>query len=361
MRVTLVIASLEAGGAERVISVLASELSKRHAITLVKLSKRPDHYRVAADVDIVEVSPAGRWRLIRATIDKFRILLRLRRAIRSSSPDVVVSFIDFTNVRTILATRLSPTPVVASERTDPSVHRIKRSHAILRRLTYRWASLLVVQTNPVKTWAEKLVKRERVAVVPNPLSFEPFPDVGDNRRAVVLAVGRLAEEKRFEVLIDAFVRVAPRHPAWSLRIVGQGPLEAELRRRAEGSGFGARIEFPGLQYDIVSEYRVAGIFVLSSRYEGFPNALLEALATGTPSITTDCPSGPRELVGDSGCALFVPVDDIAAMAETLDHLMRDPSKRRALGERGLVRSRDFTAARIVAHWEELLQSAVDGV
>lgn len=341
-------------------SVLANELSERHAVTLVKLSDGPDHYRLASDVAVVEVVAGGRWKLVRATVDKFRVLLKLRRAIQSSTPDVVVSFIDFTNIQTILATRFCSMAVVISERVNPNVHRIKRSHDVLRRITYRWADQVVVQTEAVVAWAERLVDSERVVVLPNPLSFEPFPDPGDARTDVVLAVGRLTRQKGFDVLIDAFTHAAHRHPDWSLRIIGQGPLEGDLRRRAEHSPVASRIEFAGLQQDVVREYRAAGVFVLSSRFEGFPNALLEALAAGTPAVTTNCPSGPAELVGDSEGAMLVPVDDVAALAAALDELMRDARKRRALGERGLARSREFTSARIVARWEALLRSTANG-
>lgn len=357
MRVTLVISSLQAGGAERVMSVLANELAERHVVSLVKLSAYEDHYSLDPRIEVMTVVPQGRSRLVRASIDKLRILGALRREIVELRPDVVVSFIDFTNVQTLLATRRLGVAVVVSERVDPRAHRIKASHRILRRIAYRWADSLVVQTHSVAEWAKSLLPADRVAVLPNPLAFEPIEaTAGDHLDEVVLGVGRLVEQKGFDVLISAFGALADRHPSWRLRIVGEGPMRASLEQQIDGLGLADRVELPGVKPDVKDEYRTAGVFVLSSRYEGFPNVLLEAMAAGTACIATDCPSGPAEIAGPDESVMLVPVASATALAEAMESLIVDRFARARQGELATDRSRDFSTENVVRRWEELLET-----
>ncbi|MGH8118890.1 MAG: glycosyltransferase, partial [Rhodanobacteraceae bacterium] len=174
----------------------------------------------------------------------------------------------------------------------------------------------------------------------------------------LLAVGRLSPEKGFDLLIEAFAQVAERHRDWHLRILGEGPLRTDLEWRIAARGLGNRIAMPGFDADVREAMRAADLFVLSSRYEGFPNALLEAMAEGTACVSFDCDAGPRELIEHARNGWLVPAGDVPALAAALDALMRDAGTRARLGRcaRGVVAT--YALPAILGQWNALVASVL---
>jgi glycosyltransferase involved in cell wall biosynthesis len=206
----------------------------------------------------------------------------------------------------------------------------------------------------------------RVVVIPNAVQ-RPLPElapsvppeawVRDHER-VVLAVGRLDAQKGFDVLVRAFARVRGQRPGWRLVLVGDGPERAALQALAASLGVQDAVAMPGRVGNVGRWLGRADVYVLSSRFEGFPNTLVEAMDAGIACIATDCETGPREIVRDGEDGLLVPVDDPRAMADALLALTGDGRRRAELGERARAVAERFDEARIEARWMDVLGALV---
>ena len=194
-------------------------------------------------------------------------------------------------------------------------------------------------------------------VIPNPVPqsiVERQLLVSKEAQKRLLAIGRFDEGKQFSLLIRVFASIASLHPDWSLRIVGDGPLRSALQLQISDLGLGDRVQLPGLSNAIGDELAKADAFVMTSKFEGFPNVLLEAMAFGLPCVAFDCPSGPREISMDGQVAILVPLNDEPRMVHALHRLMDDEALRLSLGSKacGSVVER-FTLSKILTQWDEL--------
>jgi glycosyltransferase involved in cell wall biosynthesis len=362
MRLTLVIPSMERGGAERVMSILASSWAEKgHEVTLLTLKRevKPAH----------ELHPGVKLRNLGLTSEPaansllaaFRQVARiraLRGAIRVSQPDLIISFMERTNVLVLVATRGLGVPVIVSERVDPRHYDIGRLWQGLRRLTYRWAAALVCQSRTSLMWFEQRIK-VKGRVIPNPVlalnERTTHPPLKNAEGRMMLAMGRLVDQKGFDLLLDAFGQLAARYPDWSLKILGDGPLRGELEARARALHLEHRAQFSGEVPDPFTVLRAADLFVLSSRFEGFPNALCEAMACGVAVVSFDCPSGPAEIVRHRIDGILVPPGDVSALIAALDLLMKDQDERDRLASRAPEVVERFSRDKVLLLWEQLFE------
>jgi glycosyltransferase involved in cell wall biosynthesis len=170
---------------------------------------------------------------------------------------------------------------------------------------------------------------------------------------VLLAAGRLLPQKGFDMLLDAFAPVAAKHTDWQLQIFGAGPRHAELADQIKRLGLTGRAHLKGLTAGLDEQFRAASMFVLSSRYEGLPMVLLEAMTAGVPSVAFDCPTGPAEIIDHGTTGLLVPPEDVAALTAGICELIENPEKRRALGSAALESSRRYSIAAVSKQWDDL--------
>jgi glycosyltransferase involved in cell wall biosynthesis len=366
MKIILCVSSMSTGGAERVAATLVNAWSAGgHDVALVPtFSGRGEcFYPLAAGTRLAflaDLTGPLRGGPLCAYLQRLRAL---RRFLREQRPDVVVSFLPNVNIMALVASCGLGVHTIVCERTDPFEMPVGRSLHVLRAVLYPLASRLVVQTEAV---ARKFRALRRpvppITVIGNPIPEEFAVDALHAQRAPearkrLLAVGRLSEEKAFGHLIRAFGAVAARHPDWTLRIVGEGPERAGLESLVAQLGISRRVELPGRCTGIEGEFRAADAFALTSRFEGFPNALLEAMASGLPCVATDCPSGPSEISEQGRSALLVPVGDIGALESALDKLMGDAALRQTLAAlaRQSVIDR-FSLERVLERWHGVLKS-----
>lgn len=357
--VCLVIASLRAGGAERVMMMLAEGLSARgwDVVVITLDTAASDFYPVPAGVrrQALGVMKPSRS-LFEAARSNLQRVLVLRRAICQECPTMSITFVDQTNVLTLLATVGLPFPMIVSERIDPRAHDPGLMWRVLRRLTYRRASSIVMQTPGVVPWARSIAGNADVAVIPNPVAVSDTGATPLARKQRIVGVGRLVAHKGFDVLIDAFARIALHHPDWELMIVGDGPLLGDLRTRVANAGLAGRVTFTGNRTDVHHLVSESEIFVLSSRYEGFPNVLVEAMSLGCAVIASACPSGPTDIVSDGVDGILVAVEDVAALASQLHRLITSPNERAALQRNApAVRAR-YAPDLVINQWEQLIHT-----
>jgi GalNAc-alpha-(1->4)-GalNAc-alpha-(1->3)-diNAcBac-PP-undecaprenol alpha-1,4-N-acetyl-D-galactosaminyltransferase len=364
-RITILSGSLNGGGSERVVIDLCRHLrdSGREVSLLTLTGDDPDAYSVPDGVwrERMEVRrvPPGLFQAVSYLIGR---LFALRRNILSLKPDVVVSFIDRVNVSTLVALFGTGVPVIVSERVHPGHNPISRAWLVARAFVYPFADAITVQTSDGSDWLKRHLRVKHVVVIPNALrSSGDLEDLAENTasqaRPFIAAVGRMTEQKGFDLLLNAFQRSGLAETGWRLAILGEGPERCALERRASELGVASAVTLPGF-VNVGPWLKRADIFVLSSRYEGFPNALLEAMQMGVGCVSFDCPSGPRDLIEDGLSGLLVPPEDVDGMADALQRLAANPILRSRIGAEGLKGSERFSPALVYKQWVNLMDDVV---
>lgn len=347
-------------------SIMANYWAKKGwEVTLVTLSDNSsDFYALNSMVKRIGLrllAPSGNiWQSL---LNNVRRIISLRCTILASKPDVVISFLTRTNVITLLATRGMNIPVIVSERTDPSQHPVGRGWGYLRKWIYAKSAFLVIQTESVKKWANHKWPSLKVDIIHNPVFMNPdkaeFPTPFSSGNWIV-SMGRLTEQKGFDLLLQAFHKVKGEiNSKWNLVILGEGDQKEKLVAMVKSLGLGKNVWMPGCIKEPEKYLHNADLFVLSSRYEGFPNTLLEAMTCGLPVISFDCPSGPRKIILDDVDGILVPPEDVDALAEAMRDLMTNSEERQRLGKNALEVRERFGVEKIMGQWESLLIRTID--
>ena len=363
-QVLFVLPDLGLGGAQVVAARLTSSFRDRgDDVVIATLGPTSnDHVPVPEGVRRVSVEPTeGRPGPLGVLVKNLRRRRSFRQIVGEWRPDVVIAFVDSTNLFTLLATVGLTVPVIVSERVDPRKHRIAFAQRTLRRVLYRRAAALVVQTERIAEWGRSVVLRERVSVIPNPVVVPTIPAAGSTPPLVV-AAGRLVEQKGFDLLLRALAGLDARTLAeWRTVILGEGPMRAELEALIAQLDLGGHARLVG-QVPSADEWLQRGsIFVLSSRFEGFPNVLAEAMAWGLPVLAFDCATGPRELVQDGVNGRLLPEADVLALTAGLRDLMRSPDDRRRLGSAARSTMRDYSVEAVADLWDALVEEVTSHV
>ncbi len=277
--------------------------------------------------------------------------------LRHDRPDIVISFLTKINILTLVAATGLDCPVIISERNNPLRQPMHPLWSAAARCLYHRAAAIVCQTKAGISVIPPNA-RARIAVIGNPVARFPWHPAPQNGPLRLIAVGRLTEQKGFDILIDAFGRIAMHHPEWSLEIWGEGPDRAKLQALIHRLGLVDRVQLPGLSALPGQWIERANIFVLSSRYEGFPNVLAEAMAAGLPVVATDCAFGPAELVSSEVDGLLVTSEDPACLAATLDRILGDPHLRDRIGQRARDVVDRFGADKIARQWDIILERSL---
>ena len=367
-RVAVISASLGGGGAERVVVDLCRYLrdSGREVALLTLSGDDPDAYKAPDGIrrERLEIRRVSRS-LFQTIWYSLGRVVAVRRQLLSCKPDIVVSFIDRVNILTLVSLFGTGIPAIASERIHPGYNPIERVWLFARQLIYPFANAVTVQTTDGAEWLRRHTWVKRPVVIPNAVRY--LQDIGNHTddaaesaaHPLVLAIGRLAEQKGFDLLLDAFYRSGLARTGWHLAILGEGPERLALEQQATALGMAEAVTFPGF-VDVGQWLRRADLFVLSSRYEGFPNAMMEAMQMQCACISFDCPSGPRDLIENDRNGLLVPPQDVAALSEALQRLAADPALRSRLGAEASKVNERFSPALVYAKWLNLIDEVASG-
>ncbi len=381
--IAMYIGALRKGGAERVMVNLAQYFAgKGWKVTFVTTYFRPPEFvpkDAAWDPDTGvpytedEIAAKGLVNPIRriyadpdatllsgGRLHNFKVRYEMLRGIwKSIKPDVILSFIGLNNVMSILTTRRLHIPVVISVRADPAQEYAEKKTRIPAMLLFPKAAGIVLQTHDAARFFNKKIRR-KVIILPN--SINPAfirPRFEGERQKEIAVVGRLDDNKAQDAAIRAFAQALGTCSDWSLHLYGDGPSRAEFEALADDLGIRKQVVFEGVQSNMADLIEKSSLFVLPSKTEGMPNALIEAMSLGLACISTDCPcGGPRDLIRDGQNGYLVPVGDTAAMADRMRALMRDEALRERIGKEAARIQKDLNPDRINGLWENYICSLI---
>ncbi len=293
-----------------------------------------------------------------ALLWRWKQISEIRRNIININPDIVCCFGTEQAVMVALAmVGLNGIKLIQCDRGDPYTQPLVWRP--LAKWAFKRADNCVFQLEKQGRWYGKTVMK-RSAVIPN--AFIPtgtlLPNVGERKKTIV-SVGRFVYEKRYEVLLEAFNDIHKKHPEYKLVLYGEGPYRKRYERMIRQYSLEAYVDMPGYTNDSMNVIRDAGVFVLPSLYEGIPNTLIEALAIGVPTVSTDCtPGGPDFLTDHGRRGLIVPVNDSKAMADAVCKIIEDPVLASQLSQRGQEVISLLDKDRISNLWIDFFESVI---
>lgn len=315
MKIDFYISSLSGGGAEKVLTTLAKELANRgNEVSIISLEKRPQFYQVAENVHLFKYDNNNSKN---ANIKDMR---DIKSHMKKSNADISISFLNRCNLLVLMAGMFTKRKIVVCDRNNPL-----KEHSLpvfwLSSLIYLRANRVMVQTNQIKSFYWKCLQK-KIEVIENPIDTEYLDsqlEEGVEREKVILSMGRLEKQKDFKTLINAFTKIAAKYPDWRLKIFGHGDMKDELQTLIDSNKMENQITLCGRTQKPYNEMRKASIFVLSSFYEGFPNVLCEAMYAGDLCISSDCVSGPRELIKHGENGWLFEIGDEANLTELIEY------------------------------------------
>jgi len=366
MKIAIFIQSLQGGGAERVSSHLANIWAEQgRDVTVITLTDtESDAYTLHPAVHRIGLNLAMESHgIASAVLANGRRICALRKILKQM--DVVVAMMMTASILAVLASFGLKCRTVISERCYPPLIPVGRLWSTLRRIIYPLADCVVAQTQESSRWLQQHAGCKRVVVIPNPVVLPlsvGLPNLAPDSvlnpdRHVLLAVGRLCKEKGFDWLLQAFSRIAVVCPQWDLVIIGEGSLRNDLIRQRDNLKLTARIMLPGHAGNMADWYRRANLFVLTSRSEGFPNVLVEAMAHGCAVVSYDCYAGPRDIISDGVNGILVkPVGDVDGMARALLVLMTEEHTRKQFAQNAIAVQERFSMPGVLSLWEGVISA-----
>jgi len=357
------IPSMGNGGAERVIATLANVLSEKdYNITIITITSSESFYKLNKSVEIIGM---GNFIERKNKLNKYGSLIKsaiqsylfFNRVIREKKPDIVLSFLTDTNIISLLSKPFhKTTPFIVSERAEPNVR--NPFYRFLTKFLYPTADILVCQSNKVAEFFPEY-SQKKIKVISNPINEESIPKgLPTERKKVIVGVGRLFPQKNFDLLIDSFYILQNDFPEHKLEIYGEGYLRKQLENKINKMGLNEKVFLKGIKKDVMKHISDAELFVMSSNFEGFPNALVEAMASGLPVISTDFSTGvARDLVkAENG--IIVPVEDKKAMYEAMHKILSSFELRNLMSDnnRGIIDV--LSTNKIVDKWIEAFNEAL---
>jgi len=361
MKVTLVIGSLDNGGAERVVCNLANYLAgKGHKVSILTVSDEQSYFLLDTIKHVV-LYPGSKTRLPHMLVNAIRIS-KMRNYLRKEKTDVYVTFLPKLSQILLSQKSIIHAPIIVAERCDPNTYyKSSRKNRIGFLRTYPNANAYIFQTFDARAFYEKVGIDVSVStIIPNAIDAQFITEEYTGPRGkTIVSVGRLAHQKNFKLLIDAFFLIQKDFEEYELIIYGEGPLRQELEDYIRRLGLTEKVKLPGFSNNLRSELQSASMFVLSSNYEGISNALAEAMALGLPCVATACPAGgSRFLIQDGLNGLLVPPGDMDALAKAIRYLLTNREKAEAFSIEARKIIEKLAPDKVYSQWEKFIGDVI---
>ena len=354
MKIMFVIHSLSSvGGAETILTRYANFFSKEDQVSITLLSNKKIHFNLNKNINIYEFNnKIAKKSLFRKINLPYQQIKHIAKSIKTDDPDIIVSFISATNILATVAARLEKKPIILAERS--SYHRAVKNDfwKFLRRITYPFANTVIVLTQEDKP---KYHFVKNVFVLQNPLILKN-QHTKVQREKIILGVGRLNNVKGFDMLIKAFSKVSSND--WKLIIAGEGKERTTLENLITEYNLINKVELVGLIEDMEYYYKRSSIFILSSRSEGFPGALCEAMGYGCASIAFDCPTGPKEIIKNGENGILIEPNNIQLLTKEIEVLINNETTRKRIGTNALNISKNLEINNISQEWKKIMHKTI---
>lgn len=361
MKVQFVIPSLSGGGAERIVTNLANALCREnHTINIILLENKKVFYTLEDKIQVQhpDYKINRNNRMISLIQIAANILLRLPTYIEQETnkfnPDVIISFLPYADIAVFLSgIHKKGYKIVFSERNDPTRRSVFMQQ--LLKYIYTKANVFVCQSEKVAEFYDGIDQKSKV-VIPNPVERKNIPDaVEEGEKHRIVAAGRLDTQKNFQLLIDSFSDVCEQLPSdATLTIYGEGGLRSSLEEYVKSKKLFNKVFLPGATKTLLHEIKDASLFVMSSDYEGFPNALLEAMVVGLPVVSTDFWSGTaRELIKKENGRL-VAVGNKQELSNAIAELMKDKALRMEMRKENRKLLDKYALETIIQEWCKII-------
>lgn len=352
-KIDIITKAMTSGGAERVIAQLANYFTEQN-ISCRIITTENDEVMYSLDKK-VKIVPIGR-KSTNKVIDRLLRYHAIRKLVVHNKPDVVLTMPEDTGIYAILALVGTGIPVYVSERNNPWAMPDVKITRLLRKVAYPFAKGIIFQTEMAKSFFPPYIQKKGI-VLQNPVDASriPEPYTGERKKRFV-AVGRLEKQKNFSLLINAFAKFCENVDGYDLVIYGEGKERENLERLINMLNLTGRVQLPGRDLDVLNKIKDSAAFVLSSDYEGMPNALIEAMCMGVPVISTDCPSGgPRELITNGENGILVPVNNQQKLFEAMKTCVKDNMSSKMSSDAFKLKEK-LTSDEVFEKWRDFLFS-----
>lgn len=347
MKILLFISKLYGGGAERVATTLLNHLCENHDVTVAIFNKSESTYPIDNRIKIINLSDGKK-------ISPYQLdrIIKCRNAIKSTNPDLIISFLVGLSRFVLIANCFMRKKLILSEQTTIQT-RQKPWKWLTRHFLYRLATMTVFTSESDCQYAQWLKNK---TFIHNPLSCGIYTSHDQKRDNTIVAIGaqKRWNVKGFDLLIKAWAKTAPNHPEWKLQFIGAID-DNKISDMAKAYSIEKQVEFLGWSENIDKMLQSKSIYVLSSRCEGFPCSLLEAMSQGCTCLAFDCKTGPNEILSDGINGLLVHNGDIDNLATKLNQLIEDEHLRLQLSKNAIDKVHQFEYGRIMQQWDELIQ------
>ena len=343
-------------------TTLANNFIKTYEVSIITFISTPPFYDIDKRINVIpcfdEIKHSSNP--LQAIRGNYRLFKKIDNIVKNNEFDLLISFMTTANVLGTGIGKLNRIPVIISERTNPYHQKLSPFWQLLRKISYRYSDILVVQTETIRKFFDGKIDGKKLMILPNPISNESTQKrILNNwfeKKNIILSVGRLIPSKAHDMLIRAFAQT--NHKGWELWIAGNGPEYDKLKKLINELKVADQVKLLGLVKDTPTLYNTSKIFAFSSTYEGFPNALIEAMHFGLACISTDCPTGPAELIKDGENGFLVPMNDIKAMGEKLTILMEKPSKIEEFGKKSVLAVLQYEEYNVISKWENIMKRLI---